>query len=180
MTASGAASSGGGDAAAIRTLVLLRHARADTPPGTPDEQRPLSTGGRADARAAGAWLATRHLPEVVLCSPARRTCQTWQAMADALPVPPELVRYERLLYLGGVGDLLGLVWQIDETVGTVLVIGHNPAMSQLSYTLHPTNQRTDGGLRTCGLAVHRVIGPWSACGPGRAPLTATHTARGDG
>lgn len=175
MTASRAV---GGDAAATRVLVLLRHAEAEHPRSTPDEQRPLTRGGHADARVAGAWLATRHVPEAVLCSPARRARQTWQEVVRALPARPELVRYERPLYLGGVGDLLGVVRRLPDQLGVVLVIGHNPALSQLSYALHPTNQRPDGGLPTCGLAVHSVIGPWSACGPGAAPLMATHTARG--
>lgn len=179
MTAPEPSRGGGGDAATARTLVLLRHARADDPPGTADEQRPLSARGHADARAAGAWLATRYVPELVLCSPARRTRQTWQALSGQLPERPDAVRYERLLYVGGVADLFNLLRRTDETVHTVLVVGHNPALSQLSFTLHPTDQRTDGGLRTCGLAVHTVVGPWSACGPGAAPLIATHTARGD-
>ena len=89
-----------------RTLVLLRHAKAEAAGSdAPDDaERPLTARGHADAAAAGAWLA-RHglLPDVVICSPARRTRQTWHGVALGMTgSPPEggpagprpAVRYE--------------------------------------------------------------------------------------
>jgi len=163
-----------------RRLVLLRHAKADTPPGTADEDRPLSARGHADAQAAGAWLATRHVPELVFCSPAKRTRQTWHAVAANLPATAApMVRYERGLYLGGADQLLELVRTVEDGVSSVLVIGHNPSLSQLALELDPEGGLDSDGLRTSGLTVHRVDGPWAECGPQQAPVTATHTARGD-
>src|SRR5687768_6379666 len=90
-----------------RTLVLLRHAKAETPGDQMDVERALTERGQADARAAGAWLAAQNLPpELVFCSPATRTRQTWHgvamALAEAAPeaAAPE-VRYENGLYYGG-------------------------------------------------------------------------------
>ena len=58
----------------VRTLVLVRHAKAETPGEQPDFDRALTATGRADADAAGAWLADHGLrPQLVLCSAARRT-----------------------------------------------------------------------------------------------------------
>jgi phosphohistidine phosphatase len=163
-----------------RNLVLLRHAKAENPAGVADDQRPLSARGHADAQAAGAWLATRHVPELVLCSPSKRTRQTWHAIAANLPPAPEpAVTYERRLYLGGTEDLLAMVREIADSVSTVLVIGHNPTLTQLAFDLDPAGGLDSDGLRTCGLTVHTVDGSWSDCGPGRARVTATHTARGD-
>jgi phosphohistidine phosphatase len=163
-----------------RSLVLLRHAKAESPPGVADENRPLSARGHADAHAAGAWLATRHAPELVLCSPAKRTRQTWHAIAANLTTKPAAqVRYERRLYLAGADELLELVRETDDSVGTVLVIGHNPTLSQLAFTLDPDGGLDSDGLRTCGLTVHTVAGSWRDCGPRAAPVTLTHTARAD-
>lgn len=162
-----------------RSLVLLRHAKADTPRGAADEDRPLSARGHADAQAAGAWLAGhQHLPELVLCSPSRRTRQTWHAVASSLPAgTAPVVRYERRLYLGGTDELLAMVREIDDPVISVLVIGHNPTLSQLAFSLDPEGGLDSDGLRTCGLTVHSVEGSWPDCGPPHAPVTATHTAR---
>jgi phosphohistidine phosphatase len=158
-----------------RTLVLLRHAKSDHPAGVRDLDRPLSDRGRADARAAGAWLA-RHAPELVLCSPSKRTRQTWQQVARGLPGKPD-VRYDRRLYLGGVDELLELVRETDGSVERVLVIGHNPTLSQLAFTLDPQGGLDSDGLRTCGLSVHQLDGEWRDCDRGSCPIADTHTAR---
>jgi phosphohistidine phosphatase len=162
-----------------RTLVILRHAKAERPAGTADLDRPLTERGHADAAAAGAWLAARgYPPDVVLCSPARRTRQTWHGVAVALAgsKAPE-VRYERDLYYSGTDQMLGLVRSVPDEALTVLLIGHNPAVSLLSAALDPAAARDSDGLRTSGIAVHGLEGDWSTYGPGAAPLLATETAR---
>lgn len=162
-----------------RTLVLLRHAKADRPVGVPDEHRPLTARGHADAAAAGSWLARGSLrPDLVICSPAKRTRQTWHAVAVALAGrAAPVVRYERDLYYGGATDLLRLVREIDDDVRTALLLGHNPSVSLLSTLLDPTVRGDSDGLRTSGLAVHRAAG-WGDFAPGVAALAALHTARG--
>jgi phosphohistidine phosphatase len=166
-----------------RTLVLLRHAKADDPPGLTDVDRPLLMRGQLDARAAGAWLAGRGLaPDLVLCSVARRTRQTWHGVAEGLADAgvaggPE-VTYERRLYTGDAGDLLDLVRAVDDPVGTVLVIGHNPAISDASVRLQPDNAvGAFTGLQTAGLAVHRCTGSWTTLDAATAELVERHTAR---
>ncbi|MGC5028370.1 SixA phosphatase family protein [Micromonospora sp. DT229] len=171
-----------------RTLVLLRHAQAE-PPTTDDldVQRPLSARGRADARAAGVWLA-RHglLPEVVLCSAALRTRQTWHGVQTGLTgSPPEggptgpvpAVRYEPEAYEAHPLDLLRLVRGVEPRAGTVLLIAHNPGISLLSGLLDPQGADPDG-LRTSDLVVHRTTLPWADLAPGTAAISARHTARG--
>jgi phosphohistidine phosphatase len=162
-----------------RTLVLLRHAKAAHPEGVTDLQRALTPRGHADASAAGNWLAGKRLfPDVVLCSPARRTRETWHGVALALggEATNTTVVYDPGVYdADGGDDLLELVTATDAAVTTLLVIGHNPTLSALSAQLDPA--APDEGLRTCGIAVHRVPGDWSALAPGAAALDAAHTAR---
>jgi phosphohistidine phosphatase len=169
-----------------RTLVLLRHAKAETPGELPDYERRLTTVGESDADAAGAWLADERLrPDLVLCSPATRTRQTWQgvsiALAQALPgVPAPEVRYEKGLYEGGRTEVFDLLRRVSDEVRTVLVVGHNPTVSEVSLLLIPDEQYdgNDVGLKTTGLAVHRTEDSWSATSPGSMRLIERHTARG--
>jgi phosphohistidine phosphatase len=168
-----------------RTLVLLRHAKAETPGELPDFARSLTKTGEADADAAGSWLADEGLrPDLVICSTARRTRQTWHgvavAMAQVQPATaaPE-VHYEQRLYDGGRTELIDLLRAVPDGVATVLVVGHNPTVSDVSVLLRPYDE--DGsfeGLKTCGLAVHRAEGPWSGTEPGAMALIRQHTARG--
>ncbi|MBX6748612.1 MAG: histidine phosphatase family protein [Micromonosporaceae bacterium] len=180
----------------IRTLVILRHAKAATPEGVADPDRPLSDQGQADASAAGAWLAQSGLqPDLVLCSPALRTRQTWHAVAlglvaegasgsadltepaqSAAAVTAPEVRYEPALYGASVRTLLASVRAASPQATTVLLIGHNPGLSALSAALDPEHADAEG-LRTAGIAVHTFSGDWTDLTTGAAPLTAAHTAR---
>jgi phosphohistidine phosphatase len=165
-----------------RTILLVRHAKADRPSGVADVDRPLTARGHADAGAVGAWLAHRgYRPELVICSPSKRTRQTWHGVALGLaeaagddPPAPE-VDYRGEVYDGDEDDILDLIQGVDDAVGTLMIIGHNPSVSQASELLDPDN---GGDLRTSGIAVHGYDGPWYECGRGSAPLVETHTARG--
>jgi phosphohistidine phosphatase len=166
-----------------RTLVLLRHAKAETPGEEPDIERRLTARGESDADAAGSWLADEGLrPDLVICSPAVRTRKTWQgaavALAQAEPegAAPE-VHYEPTLYAGGRTEVIDLLRAVPEDVQTVLVVGHNPTMSDVSRLLGHQGQEV-AELKTCGLAVHRDEGPWSDVEPGSMELVKQHTARG--
>jgi phosphohistidine phosphatase len=173
------------DVMTTHTVVLLRHAKAETPGDGPDFTRTLADRGRSDADAAGAWLADEGLwPDLVLCSPANRTRETWHlvaiAMATAKPDgPAPEVRYEQGLYDGGRTEVFDLLRGLNEDVRTVLVVGHNPTMSDVSLLLRPDPANGNReGLKTTGLAVHRADHPWDRTEPGSMPQIAEHTARG--
>ena len=164
------------------TLVLLRHAKAEPPERyRRDTERPLSERGHADARVAGEWLAAENLvPDLVLCSPALRTRETWADVAAALAgaaapsAPP--VEFQHSLYEEGAEAMLRTISQVRTEVRTLLVVGHNPTLSIGSGYLDPAGG--DGGsLRTAGIAVHAVPGPWSICTPRVARRSTTYTAR---
>jgi phosphohistidine phosphatase len=118
-----------------RSLILLRHAKSAWPDDVPDHDRPLAPRGRRDAPAAGRWLRrSGNLPDRVLCSTARRARETWQLAEDNLGAQPQTV-FEARVYGASVGDLLGLVCQTPVTVGTLLVVGHDPAVRGLTLDL---------------------------------------------
>jgi phosphohistidine phosphatase len=163
----------------VRTLVLLRHAKAKQPTGESDANRALTARGHADSAAAGAWLrAQGWQPGRVLCSPSRRTRETWQGIRVALgPAAAETaVVLEPALYDGDAREILEVIRRTDADVDILLVIGHNPTISTLSAALD-SGDGPDEGLRTAGLAVHEVDGAWTDCAPGQTPLQAVHTAR---
>ncbi|MEV6103204.1 histidine phosphatase family protein [Streptomyces sp. NPDC051940] len=114
-----------------RRLVVLRHAKSAWPEGVPDPQRPLADRGRRDAPAAGRWLrAAGFRPDLVLVSPARRTRQTWNLVADQLDEPPEAVLEPRL-YHAEAEALLEVLHELPSGAGSVLLVGHNPELQEL-------------------------------------------------
>ncbi|WP_432534612.1 SixA phosphatase family protein [Kineococcus arenarius] len=157
------------------TLVLVRHAKADTPPGLQDIARPLTERGRADAAAAGRWLSEHvDAPDLLVTSPARRTEETTARLLDAWGVEPAVVDEERV-YEASVGDLLRLVRGLDtdRPEAVVVLVGHNPGLSDLAEVLTGQVQQ----LRTAGIAVLDVSGEWADADSTGCVLRAVHTAR---
>ncbi len=159
-------------------LFLLRHAEASpAKPGGADIDRPLTERGRQDAIALGERMrAGEHLPAFVFCSSARRTQETWQALASQLagPVPQILNAHE--LYRGGIDDYRILIASAP-TDGPILVIGHNPVITQLASTLvrdgdPAAMKRLTAGFPTCGLATIDFAESWSHIGPRGGTLAA--------
>ena len=67
-------------------LLLLRHAKSSWDDASlADRDRPLADRGRKAARRIGRLLGERGWrPDRALVSPARRTQETWELIADAL------------------------------------------------------------------------------------------------
>ena len=116
-------------------LIVMRHAKAGELPGGPDAERALRPRGCRDASAAGRWLAGRGLvPDLVLCSSARRARQTWQYVSSELPGEPEVISDPRL-YEAAAGRLLGILGETPDGVGSLMYVGHNPAAADLTEQL---------------------------------------------
>ena len=160
------------------TLLVLRHAKAAGEPGVNDIERPLTSGGRRDAGAAGRWLLARDItPDLVLCSSSRRAVQTWEQIGAALggAAPgKDAVSFERRLYDAGAQDLLDRVNEQPEDAGTVLTVGHNPASGQLVAWL---TGRSDIAFPACALAVIQLGESWAAATPGGGELAGLWTPR---
>jgi phosphohistidine phosphatase len=126
----------------VKRLWLLRHAKSsweDT--GLADADRPLSPRGEASAMAMATYLAASDVrPELVLCSPARRARQTLGAVLPDLGDRIE-VRVEPDLYTFDGDAVFARLRTIDDTVTSVLVVGHNPAFQELALMLTSTGRR---------------------------------------
>lgn len=156
---------------------LLRHAKA-IEERTRDFERPLDPRGVRAASAMGVYFAQRgRLPHLVLCSAARRTCQTWQRIAAALPEPPP-VAVERELYLASAGRLLKRLRRLDDAVERVLVVGHNPGIEELALGLAGSGDRRSltrmqEKFPTAALAtLEAPLEKWTQLGSGDASLVA--------
>jgi phosphohistidine phosphatase len=132
-------------------LLLLRHAKAVPPAEAPtDASRPLAARGERDARLMGERLREREARLVsIVTSPATRTLQTAQIVAAAHDYPRERIVVDERLYLAAPADILTVIAAFDATRTCVLVIGHNPGLSELAAALLPELGGSD--LPTCGL-----------------------------
>jgi phosphohistidine phosphatase len=128
-------------------LWLLRHAEAVE--GTPDDERPLTERGIAQAEAAGWALKQLEVPiDACLSSPKLRAVQTAQLACAALGVDVTIDR-----------RLSGEPFDASELVaglGEVLLVGHDPSFSLTLHDLTGAQARMKkGGL--AGIAKGELV-----------------------
>src|SRR5688500_14503097 len=118
-------------------LLLFRHGKSRwDEPGVEDHDRSLAPRGEKAAARLGRLLATERLvPDLVLCSTARRAVQTWElAGAALLPAAPRVI-HSRELYMAPPGRLSDLVRRHGGNVPRLMVVGHNPGLHAFAVRL---------------------------------------------
>ena len=116
-------------------LLLLRHAKSSwDDPDLSDEDRPLAPRGERAAEKMRRYLASEDLDlDVVLCSAALRARQTFARVLPSLGTELE-IKIEPILYTFDAQVLLDRLRQIPGA-GSVLLVGHNPALQDLALRL---------------------------------------------
>jgi len=116
----------------MKTLLLLRHAKSSwDDPALRDFERPLNERGLRAAPLMGRFISKRKLrPDLVLSSPAERARQTAGLVLEAARLTAP-VRFDERIYEATAARLVEVVSQIEESVETALLVGHNPGMEEL-------------------------------------------------
>ena len=113
-------------------LLLLRHGKAEDYglPGRTDYSRELVEKGIEQARhAARVLAASEMLPDLVLCSPLRRTCQTADEFTRAAGIPGPIT--ESWLSCGMSPGTALMELSAFNDFERVMIVGHEPDFSQL-------------------------------------------------
>lgn len=165
-----------------RVLVLLRHAKSDYPAAVADHDRPLAPRGEREAALAGQWLRSGAVDppiDAVLCSTATRTRQTLERTGIDAPT-----QYLDRIYGATPGAIIDEINRVDDAVRSLLVVGHEPAMSQLALAISDADGSNPAAIErimvkypTSAMAVLRVPSSWSALELGGAALTTFYVPR---
>ena len=120
----------------MKRVYLLRHAKSSWKDGSlADRDRRLARRGRRAAKAVARHLeAERIRPDLVLCSPARRTRETLELVEGAFGDRVETT-LDEALYAASEAGLLARLELLPEEVGSVMLIGHNPGLENLALAL---------------------------------------------
>ena len=142
----------------MKTLLLLRHAKSSwSNPSLDDHDRPLNKRGKRAAPAMGALLADEGLvPDLIVTSTAKRARSTAKRVARACGYDGKRVKRGDV-YLASPSVLLDVIAQTPESVGTLMLVGHNPGMEVLVFALTGHQER----FPTAALAhIALDIDPW--------------------
>jgi phosphohistidine phosphatase len=117
----------------------MRHANAQWKDSQmADFDRPLNRRGQAEAEAVSRRLAVLQLvPALLIASAALRTQQTAEIVSHALGLASRQVRSEERLYLASAGEIMSIVQSTGPRIPHLMIIGHNPGISELAKLLSP-------------------------------------------
>ncbi len=154
----------------MKKLLLLRHAKSDWHTGAEtDLDRPLNKRGRKSAPIMGQRLAERGCaPDLIISSPAQRARETAEIIASQLRQAEVDIAYNPLIYGADLETLIQLVYELDDELENIILVGHNPGLSELGQWL---SDDAPEWIPTCGmLALEMAIDCWRNASKGCAYL----------
>ena len=103
------------------------------------------------------------VPDLMLVSPARRTRQTAEIVARELSLPARRLVPEDALYLAATADILKVVQSTGPRIAHLLLIAHNPGLSELMQLLVP-NQGGPGLATAAVCSIAFEAATWEGIG----------------
>lgn len=134
----------------MKILTLVRHAKSDWKDSKlTDQQRPLNRRGKRDAPMMGKRIVNHGIrPSLIIASPAVRAWTTATLVAREIGYPIEFLQREDTLYLASLDDLISAVMAQDDGFNSLMVVAHNPGLTQFANYLSPglTNNLPTAGV----------------------------------
>lgn len=152
----------------VKTLMLMRHAKAAWPPDVDDFDRPLAERGHEQAPEVGRWmLENSRVPDYILTSSALRTRQTTTWVSQELGELAPTAKLEDGLYGATGTEIIVHINHVPETVRSLLVVTHMPGVQDAAMRLASAQSDEDsvldlaGHYPTAALTVMNVTKPWA-------------------
>ena len=144
----------------MKRLTLLRHAKSerDSPSGS-DFDRSLNERGRADSKRMGQEIRDLGLKfDLVLASPAQRVVETVEGVEGLSP------QFNDQIYDASTGQLLEIVRSVDNSVESLMLVGHNPGFEFLAAKL--TDHVVDAVPTATLVEIELSVDDWRDVGEG--------------
>ena len=126
----------------MTNLILMRHAKSDWSENVADFERVLNKRGRKSCLALRAWFAENNIkPDIALVSSAKRTQLTFDTIFGIPKIRPENIQHDDMLYEGDSTQIIKAIRSTASTHNTILVIAHNPSISQVAHSLCMLGQK---------------------------------------
>ena len=120
----------------MKKLILLRHSKSSWKDlSIIDFDRPLNKRGNRDVSiVANAFLNRNIKLDLIISSGAKRTIDTAKVFAEALGFRSNILIKDEL-YEGSSYEILKCINQIDDIYNNVLIVCHNPGITNLANYL---------------------------------------------
>ncbi|PKP09147.1 MAG: hypothetical protein CVU09_12485 [Bacteroidetes bacterium HGW-Bacteroidetes-4] len=154
----------------MKTLMLMRHAKSSWKEPLPeDRDRPILKKGIKRTKRTALFIKEKGLiPELILSSPAVRAWQTAELLIEELVTNLKIKQVDAM-YPGSSAALLKTIWQVNNKYSRLMIIGHNPGLSDLACYLLGNQEAS--WIPTSGLVVISFVnGRWQETKPGEGVM----------
>jgi phosphohistidine phosphatase len=144
----------------MKTVYIVRHAKAVPAHGdVPDADRLLTdTGVARTCKIAEYMTESKPVIDQIIASPAERAYATALIIADKLGIKANKVISHEKLFTGDESDVLDLIEGLDDSINSVMVVGHNPVITMVANRF--ANPKLESLPTTGVVSVHLDTDKW--------------------
>ncbi len=154
----------------MKKLYLLRHSKSSWEnPNLDDFDRPLNKRGKRDAPFMGSLLRKFDIkPDLIISSPAKRAYTTAKEITKEINYPQKKIIKNEDIYLASAGELLRIINELPDDADSVMLVGHNPGLTQICNLLCNANIVN---IPTSGFTeIHFPVSSWKEIVPDSGKL----------
>lgn len=134
----------------MKKVYIVRHAKSSWDnPLLNDSERTLNKRGKRDAPFMAKLLKKiENNPDLIISSPAVRAFSTAKIFAEVINYSRNKIRLETSIYEADINDLLLIISRLDDKIANVIVVGHNPSVTD--FVNYVTGQNITN-MPTCSI-----------------------------
>lgn len=155
----------------MKQLILVRHAKAEAHGSrSSDFERRLTEKGKRNSSIIANRIKDNGCsPDLLISSPAYRALETAEEFADVFSIKHELIRQKQAIYDEyDPAIFLGLLDTVDDNIGTIMMFGHNPSMSEFGWYM--CRKFRNSMKKTAALGIGIEANNWASILPGSGKL----------
>jgi phosphohistidine phosphatase len=119
----------------MKNILIMRHAKSDWGAGQKDFERPLNKRGEEAALFMGEYLRKLNkIPDLIISSPAERAKSTTFFVKSSLNYKGKIL-WNPNYYYGDESNMLDSLYELDNDIDCVLLVGHNPTVENFVTNL---------------------------------------------
>ncbi len=143
-----------------RNLFIVRHAQPHhSQPYNSDKERELKPEGIIQATQLGKYLNdSNYNVDLMIASDAVRAKTTATLIANTIKYPTHQIKWDEKIYSGGLRELLAILKEIPDDTQHLLLVGHNPTISELAIYLSGAQVLS---MSTCELNLIQINTVWA-------------------
>ncbi|MFP4846904.1 SixA phosphatase family protein [Winogradskyella sp. PE311] len=117
----------------MKKIILVRHGKSSWEHNVSDEERPLKSRGKSDAkRVATHYILNNSVPERIFSSSAKRALETCKIFINRFKLSENSEIIVSDLYDFGGENVISFIKKLPDNINEIMIFGHNHAFTSIT------------------------------------------------